>query len=67
MSIDIKKIPIDKLEKDLHESLYDIYWCKMALAHGINNYSGGSVLDRLNDSEGFVKVITKELIRRKGE
>lgn len=62
--VDITTIPIEELEKDLQDSRNDISVCEVALAQGIENYSGGSVTSRLNDNKRFVEIITTELNRR---
>jgi hypothetical protein len=61
---DINTIPIEELEKDLQDSRNDISVCAVALAHGIETYSGGSVVSRLNANKRFVEIITTELNRR---
>jgi hypothetical protein len=65
--IDITKIAIDELEKDLQESKDDIEICEIALANDLKNYSNGSVQERLKVNQHCVEVITKEINRRKTE
>ena len=64
---DITTIPTSELEKDLRESLQDIEACKAGLLLGIVEVCGTPVQYRLEQNEYFVKVITAELERRKGE
>lgn len=54
-----------ELEMDRLESLSDIKTCKKALKLGIETYSGGSVLDRLNTNLKIVQIIEAEQKRRK--
>jgi hypothetical protein len=63
--VDITKIPIEELKKDLQESIEDIANCKFAIKNGIAEYSGGLVEERIRDNKHFVEVITEELNRRK--
>ena len=62
--MDITAIPTNELRQDLQDSLNDIKICQLAINHGIEAYSGGSVQHRLNENRRFVKVITAELARR---
>jgi len=62
--VDITTIPTEELETDLKDSKDDIVACQAALLLGITEYSGGSVLARINANKHFVKVITAELERR---
>jgi hypothetical protein len=62
--IDITTIPIDTLQKDLHDSEIDIIVCQQALDNGIYSYSGGFVEERLKANKHFVEVIMRELNRR---
>ena len=57
----ISEIPIEELIKDKEESLKDIDTCTIALSHGVTNYSGGLVNDRMEVNKGIVKKIDKEL------
>ena len=65
--VDITTIPQEELEKDLRDSLNDIEACEFVLLLGIETYSQGIVQRRLEANQYFVKVITAELERRKGE
>lgn len=62
--MDITTIPTEQLQKDLAESREDITVCSTALGVGVENYSGGSVAERLEDNKRFVQMITAELNRR---
>jgi len=62
---DITTIPTDELEQDLQDSRTDISICEKALTIGIENYSGGSVKERMKANKRFVEVITAELKHRK--
>ncbi len=62
--MNINEIPTSELEKDLSESIKDIEDCKMALGFGVNQYSGGSVIDRLETNKKIVKIINAELEKR---
>ena len=50
--------------KDRAASLADIKVCATALEESITKYSGGKVIDRLEDNLGFVKKIDFEFERR---
>ena len=63
--MDITTIPTSELKQDLEDSQVDIKVCQLALVHRIESYSGGSVQERLDKNQHFVKVITAELARRK--
>ena len=63
--MDITTIPTSELRQDLQDSLNDIKVCQLALTHRVEAYSGGSVQERLDKNQHFVKVITAELARRK--
>lgn len=63
----IELIPMEELTKDRQESVDDIDICKVALAFGIIEYSGGSVQKRLDVNEQIIKKIDKEIKRRKVE
>jgi hypothetical protein len=62
--VDITTIPTSELLADLADSEADIKTCQLALVHQINEWSGGSVQERLDKNRYFVKVITAELARR---
>ncbi|KKM06340.1 hypothetical protein LCGC14_1745000 [marine sediment metagenome] len=62
---DITTISLQDLKKDRRESLEDIKVCATALLSGINSYSTGSVIERMEKNVGFVKTIDLELNRRK--
>lgn len=62
--MDITTIPTDELINDRGSSISDIKTCELALLHGIEQYSGGSVKDRLETNKRIVMVIDKELQRR---
>lgn len=62
--MDIKKIPIETLQKDRQESLDDIKTCEKALELGIITYSGGSTRQRLDTNTLIVVKIDNELTRR---
>jgi hypothetical protein len=63
-ALDIEQIPIQELIDDRAASLADIEVCKLAILHGIQNYSGGSTQKRLDINQGIVDMIDKELVRR---
>lgn len=62
--MNIEEIPITELLEDKAASISDIELCKFALLHGIGEYSGGSVIERLEKNQEIIKVIDKELERR---
>jgi hypothetical protein len=62
--MNIATIPTQELLTDLLDSLTDIKVCQLALTHGIETYSGGSITERMHKNEYFVEVITAELERR---
>lgn len=62
---DITEIPENKLLKDKDESYKDIINCEAVLKIGVKNYSGGSVLERLNVNKEIINKIDNELDRRK--
>ncbi len=62
--MDITKIPTKELIDDRLESMNDIKVCRLALLHGNESYSGGSVRDRLAGNQMIITVIDAELDRR---
>jgi hypothetical protein len=65
-AVDVTKIPVEELIKDLDGTVEDIAVCRVALAYGLTTYSGGSVQDRLDDNLKIRDIITAELSRRAG-
>lgn len=61
---DITKAPDAELLIDRAESIADIQVCELALLHGIQTYSGGSVAERLEGNRKIVEKIDVELARR---
>ena len=61
---DITKIPTCELLQDKIDSLADMKICVLALGHGILEYSGGTVIRRLEGNRAIVAKINKELERR---
>lgn len=62
--MDITKISIEELNKDLAESRIDISVCENALSIGVTKYSAGSVQERLDINKKIVAKIEVELKRR---
>lgn len=62
--MNITKVPQQKLFDDKTASLADIKVCKLALLHGIKEYSGGLVMDRLVDNQMIILMIDSELKKR---
>ena len=62
--MDIKKIPIEELQKDRDESFADIKVCKLAIIIGVTTYSGGLVEERLDINKKIVEKIDEELKTR---
>jgi hypothetical protein len=61
---DITTIPEEQLKSDLLDCIKDIVLCKICLALGIFEYSGGFIQARLTGNEQQAKVIEAELARR---
>jgi len=63
--MNIDKISVSELKKDLLDSKQDIINCNLSLMQGVTTYGDGeSVNDRITDNKRFIKIITKELIKR---
>jgi hypothetical protein len=62
--MDITKIPLDELKKDLKDSEEDANVCSEAIKLGISIFKGKLVSGRLEANKYFIKVITEELKRR---
>lgn len=62
--MEISKIPIQELLNDRLESINDIKVCELALLHGIEKCSGGSVQERLDVNRQYIIKIDEELKRR---
>jgi len=62
----IEDLPLSELQADRAESLVDMQMCRVALLHGITEYSNGcDVRERLETNERIVAIIDAELARRK--
>lgn len=61
---DITQISNAELLKDLADSKADIAICELGLSAGIEEYSGGSVRERLAINQAIVVAIEAELRRR---
>jgi len=62
--MNIKKIPTSELIDDLYDTVADIELCEMAVTHGVKEYSGGSIQERLIENKIIEGKIRKELWRR---
>ena len=60
----MKNIPIEELLFDKKESLKDIEVCKIAIARGVLEYSGGRVHNRLATNIKIIEKIDAEIKRR---
>jgi len=63
----IYTIPTEELLQDLADAKADIAVCQSALDIGVTEYTGGSVLDRLNCNKRQIEVIKAELELRSKE
>lgn len=57
-------IPDEDLFNDLAETVSDIKLCHLAQLHQIKDYSGGTVLDRLQANLRIKETILSEIDRR---
>ncbi len=62
--MNITKIPTQELIDDRLESINDIKVCQLALLHGNEKYSGGSVHGRIATNKKIITAIDTELNRR---
>jgi hypothetical protein len=62
--MDITKMSEEEIIKDRLDSLADIEICAHALRNDVTEYSGGSVMDRMETNWGIVKKVDAELKRR---
>jgi hypothetical protein len=66
--MEISEIPMAELEKDLEDSIQDIFVCKLALLLGQTTYGvGESVEERIQANEGITEKIRTEIARRSNE
>jgi hypothetical protein len=62
---DLSHIPNQELLSDLCETQLDIQLCREALSLGILEYSGGKVINRLQDNKEILTRIRREIEGRK--